>query len=278
MTALMAAAARAAHLVVDSEPWIFTDSLATALLGDQAETLLGYHRSHGSHPVLAAARTMVTVRSRYAEDRLTGAIGGGITQYVMLGAGLDTFAYRSPQATRARVIEADHPATQRWKRSQLASAGISPRGDTRYAETDLRAGTLAAALTGAGLDLTRPALISWLGVIMYLDRDAVAGTLAALRHCAAGTELVAEYLVPEDLQDDLGRTYTGLVAPVAAEQGEPWRTFLRPDELPALLAAHGFTTVANVPQREAVDPSLWDRTDALRPPALSWLVHARHAG
>jgi methyltransferase (TIGR00027 family) len=278
MTALMAAAARAAHLIVDSEPRIFTDSLATALLGDQAETLLGYHRAHGHHEVLAGARAMVTTRSRYAEERLAQAIDRGVTQYVLLGAGLDTFAYRSPQATRVRVIEADHPATQRWKRSQLARAGILPRGDVRYAETDLQTGTLAAALTRAGLDFTRPALISWLGVIMYLDRDAVAATLAALGHCAAGTELVAEYLVPEDQQDDLGRTYTRLVAPVAAEQGEPWQTFLRPDELPALLAAHGFTTVANVPQREAVDPSLWDRTDALRPTALSWLVHARRAG
>jgi methyltransferase (TIGR00027 family) len=274
----MAAAARAAHLIVDSAPRIFTDSLAAALLGDQAETLLGYHRAHGRHEVLATARAMVTTRSRYAEDRLAQAIDRGLTQYVLLGAGLDTFACRSPQATRVRVIEADHPATQRWKRSGLARAGISPRGDVRYAETDLQTGTLAAALTRAGLDLTRPALISWLGVIMYLDRDAVAGTLAALGQCAAGTELVAEYLVPEDQQGDLGRTYTRLVAPVAAEQGEPWRTFLRPEEVPALLATHGFTTVANVPQREAVDPSLWDRSDALRPADLSWLVHARRAG
>jgi methyltransferase (TIGR00027 family) len=234
MTALMAAAARAAHLVVDSEPWIFTDSLATALLGDQAETPLGYHRSHGSHPVLAGARAMVTARSRYAEDRLAEAIGCGVTQYVLLGAGLDTFAYRSPQAVPIRAMEADHPATQRWKRSRLASAGISPQGDVRYAETDLRTGTLAAALTGADLDLTRPALISWLGVIMYLDRDTLADTLAVLGRCAAGTELVAEYLVPEDLQDDLGRTYTRLVAPVAAEQGcwprtasPRWRTSRR---------------------------------------------------
>jgi O-methyltransferase involved in polyketide biosynthesis len=94
MTALMAAAARAAHLIVDSEPRIFTDSLATALLGDQAETLLGYHRDHGRHEVLAGARAMVTTRSRYAEERLGQAIDRGVTQYVLLGAGLDTFACR----------------------------------------------------------------------------------------------------------------------------------------------------------------------------------------
>src|ERR1700727_1241343 len=99
MTALMAAAARAAHLIVDSEPRIFTDSLATALLGDQAETLLGYHRAHGRHEGLAGARAMVTTRSRYAEDPLGQAIGRGLNQYALLGAGLDTFACRSPQAT-----------------------------------------------------------------------------------------------------------------------------------------------------------------------------------
>jgi len=278
MTALMSAAARAAHLIVDHEPRIFTDSLAAAALGDQADTLLGYHRTHGTHEVLACARVTVTTRSRYTEDRLAEAIARGVTQYVLLGAGLDTFACRSPRAEGLRVIEADHPGTQRWKQGQLARAGIRPRGDLRYAETDLEDGGLTGALARVGLDFTRPALISWLGVIMYLDRDAVAGTLAALGPCAAGTELVAEYLVPEDLQDDLGRTYSRLVAPVAAEQGEPWRTFLRPEEMSALLAAHGFTTVANIPQREAVDSALWHRTDALRPTALFWLVHARRVG
>jgi methyltransferase (TIGR00027 family) len=278
MTALTAAAARAAHLIVDREPRIFTDSLAATLLGDQADTLLDYHRIHGTHEVLAGARVMVTTRSRYTEDCLARAAGRGVTQYALLGAGLDTFAWRSPLAARVRVIEADHPGTQRWKRARLAAAGVRARGDVRYAETDLETGTLAAALARAGLDFARPALIGWLGVTMYLSREAVAGTLAALSRCAPGTELVAEYLVPDDLQDDLGRTYARLVAPAAAAQGEPWRTLLHPDEMSALLAAHGFTPVTNLPQRETVDRALWDRSDALRPSALSWLARARRAG
>jgi O-methyltransferase involved in polyketide biosynthesis len=89
---------------------------------------------------------------------------------------------------------------------------------------------------------------------------------------------VAEYLVPDDLRDDLGRGYARLVAPVAAERGEPWRTFLRPGEMTALLAAHGFAPVANVPQRDAVAAPLWERTDALRPAGLTWLAHARREG
>ena len=275
MTALTAAAARAAHLIVDHEPRVFSDTLAATLLGDQADPLLEYHRQHGRHEILAGARVMVTTRSRYTEDRLAEAAGRGISQYVILGAGLDSFAHRSPLAGQVRVIEADHPATQRWKRARLAEAGLPARGDVRYAETDLETGTLAAALAQAGLDFGRPALISWLGVIMYLTRDAVASTLATLRRCAPGTELVAEYLVPDELQDASGRTYTRLVAPAAAERGEPWRTFLRPEEMSALLIAQCFAPIANVPQRDTVDPGLWRRTDALRPAALSWLAHAR---
>ena len=275
MTAMTAAAARAAHLLVDNEPRIFADSLAATVLGDQAGPLIGYHRQHGRHEVLAGARVMVTTRSRYTEERLAAAIARSVTQYVLLGAGLDTFAWRSLLAARVRVIEVDQPGTQRWKRDRLAAAGLRAQGDVGFAAADLAGGTLDAALTGAGLDPARPALISWLGVIMYLDRDAVAGTLAALSRCAPGTELVAEYLVPDDLQDERGRTYTRLVAPAAAEWGEPWRTFLRPEDMSALLAEHGFALVGDVTQREAAGRERWDRADGLRPSSLSRLALSR---
>lgn len=275
MTALTAAAARAAHLVVDAEPLIFSDPLAAPLLGDQAGPLLDHHRAHGSHDVLAVARTTVVTRSRFAEERLAAAVRRGTTQYLILGAGLDSFAWRSPLAARVRVIEADHPATQRWKQARLAEAGLPARGEVGYAGADLEAGALEAALATAGFDPGRPALISWLGVTMYLTPDAVTGTLATLSRCAAGTELVAEYFVPGDLRDDLGHRYAQLVAPFAAEQGEPWRTCLRPEEMAGLLAGHGFAVIANVRQKDTVPGQLWDRADALRPAGLNWLVHAR---
>ena len=177
-----------------------------------------------------------------------------------------------------RVIEADHPATQRWKRARLAEAGLPAQGEVRLAEADLETGTLAAALALAGFDYGRPALISWLGVTMYLTAAGLTSTLATLSRCVAGTELVAEYLVPDDLRDDLGHGYARLVAPIAAAQGEPWRTVLRPEEMAGLLAGHGFAVLTNVPQRDAVPGRLWDRADALRPAGLSWLVHARRTG
>jgi methyltransferase (TIGR00027 family) len=121
-TALTAAAARAAHLVVDGSPKIFTDSLAAALLLDRADELLAYHRTHGGHPVLSGARTQVVTRSRYTEDRLAESVQRGAGQYVILGAGLDSFAYRSALAARVRVFEVDHPATQAWKRWAVSRA------------------------------------------------------------------------------------------------------------------------------------------------------------
>ena len=263
-TALASAAARAAHLIVDHEPLIFSDTLAATFLADHAEELLSYHRSHGSHPVLAGARAAATARSRYTEDRLAGALRRGVAQYVILGAGLDSFAYRSPLARDLRVIEADHPGTQRWKRRMLAATGTAALGDLRYAETDLEETALAGQLARAGLDFSRPALVSLLGVTMYLTRAAIAGTLAVVGRCAPGTELIAEYAVPAGLQDPRGREYARLVAPALAERGEPWRTFLDPAEMSALLDQHGFGEVTHVGPHDMADGPLWNRTDALR--------------
>src|SRR5262249_50420156 len=124
-TAMTAAAARAAHLIVDHEPVIFADTLAGPLLGDQADELIMYHRLNGSHLVLAAARCQVAAGSRHTEDSLAAAVGRGVRQYVVLGAGLDSFAYRSPLAGEVATFEVDHPATQEWKRAQLAAAAIA---------------------------------------------------------------------------------------------------------------------------------------------------------
>jgi O-methyltransferase involved in polyketide biosynthesis len=120
-TALAAAAARAAHLVVDQEPLIFRDPVAADLIGEPGAEMVGYHRRSGDHIVLAGTRAQVSVRSRYTEQRLAELADRGLTQYVLLGAGLDSFAYRSPLAGRLRVFEVDHPASQRWKRDLLAA-------------------------------------------------------------------------------------------------------------------------------------------------------------
>lgn len=276
LTALMAAAARAAHLVVDGEPVIFADTLASALLGERAEELLSYHTSHGTHPVLAGARAQVTCRSRYTEDALARATGRGVTQYVILGAGLDSFAYRSGGPTggrRVRVFEVDHPATQDWKRRALADARVPVPDGVTFAPADLAADGLPGLLAAAGFDSSAPALVSWLGVTMYLTRDAIAATLAAVGALAPGTEIIADYMLPVELRDEAGAVYGSLVAQASAERGEPWLSCFAPDELAGLARAAGFGAVRDVPQRDTIPAELWQRSDSLCPADLAVLFH-----
>ena len=270
-TALAAAAARAAHLVVDREPVIFADTLAALLLGERADELLSYHTLHGTHPVLAGARTQAACRSRYAEDALARCAGRGIAQYVILGAGLDSCAYRNRAGVR--VFEVDHPATQAWKRRALAAARIGVPDGVTFVPADLAAGSLAARLAAAGFDAAAPALVSWLGVTMYLTRDAIAATLAELGGLAAGTEVIADYMLPAELRDQAGAGYAEQVAQASAERGEPWLTCLAPGEMTGLARAAGFGDVRNVRQRDAIPAGLWNRSDALSPADLAVLFH-----
>jgi methyltransferase (TIGR00027 family) len=276
--ALAAAAARAAHLVVDREPLIFRDPVAADLIGAPGAEMVGYHQRSGDHIVLAGTRAQVTVRSRWAEDRLATLAAGGLDQYVLLGAGLDSFAYRSRLVGRVRVFEVDHPATQRWKRDLLAAAGITPPDGLVFAGVDLETEPLADRLAAEGFDRQRPALVSWLGVSMYLTAEAVAATLAAVGGLAAGTELVMEYALPPELRDETGAAYAGFALAVAAERGEPWRSFFTPEQLAGLLEAGGLTVAEQTRLRDAVPAALWDRSDALRPPDLCRLVRAVVSG
>jgi methyltransferase (TIGR00027 family) len=273
-TARTAAAARAAHLIVDQPPTIFADTLALDLLGEEAEEFVGYHRLHGSHLVLAAARGQVVCRSRFAEDRLAAAVRRGVRQYVILGAGLDSFAYRSALSPQVRVFEVDQRATSDWKRRQLAAAGIAEPANLVFVSCDFGAGSLADDLVRNGLELAEPAFVSWLGVTMYLTGGAIGRTLADLSALAAGSEIVADYMLPRALRDEAGNTYVDLVAPNAAERGEPWLTFLSPEEMSKLLNAHGFRPLRHVAQCDIGGPATWTRSDSLRPVDLALIAHA----
>jgi methyltransferase (TIGR00027 family) len=271
-TALMAAAARAAHLLVDQPPVIFADTLAATLLGERADDLIDYHRKHGDHLVLAGARAQAVCRSRFTEDVLARRVGEGVTQYVILGAGLDSFAYRS--SSPVRVFEVDHPTTQRWKRGVLAAAGIDIPGTVALVPVDFETDSLADRLAEHGFDPARPAVVSWLGVTMYLTEDAIGHTLDVVGGFAPGTDIVVDYMLTAGVRDAAGDAYVDLVAPMSAERGEPWLTFLAPDDMSALLATYGFGAAEHVDQRDVVGPAGWDRSDSLRPSRLSMLARA----
>ncbi|MEU8173047.1 class I SAM-dependent methyltransferase [Microbispora hainanensis] len=286
-TALHAAAARAAHLIVDGEPVVFRDPFAYPLLGECAEQYVGLHREAAGHPVLAALRAAVVTRSRYTEDRLAAAVRQGVRQYVILGAGLDTYACRSAASGRdgpVKVFEVDHPDTQCWKREALARAGIPVPPLLTYVPADMEAGECPVdRLVAHGLDLARPAFASWLGVTVYLTREAVARTLAGLGRLAPGSEIVMDHLLPEALRGPRARAYAETLMPLVAEGGEPWLTFLSPREAADLLEEHGFEVVEQVveqvieqvAERDAAGAALRERTDALAGSGISVITHAR---
>lgn len=144
-----------------------------------------------------------------------------------------------------------------------------------YVPADLERDSLADALRRGGLTPDRPALVSWLGVVMYLTAEAIGETLATIGGLAPGSEIVLDHLLPTDLRDDAGREYADAVAAVAAEGGEPWLSQFRPPEMAALLAGHRLEVVRQVGQRDMVDAALWRRGDALRPAELFMIAHAR---
>jgi methyltransferase (TIGR00027 family) len=254
-TAFAAAAARAAHLLVDTEPFLFSDTLAARLLGHRAEELLSYHRLHRAHPIPAGARAEAACRSRFAEARLMRG-NSGIDQYVILGTGLDSFAYRTT-SRRFRVFEVDHPATQVAKRELLAGAGVAEPASVTFVPVDFEAEPPRERLVQSGLDPFRPVFVSWLGVTVYLTRTAIAATLRDLGGFAPGSEIGADHLLPAELRDTAGNGYAQAVGPVAAGQGEPWRTFLSPTAMSALLHEAGFDVVEQAGQRASVAARLW---------------------
>jgi methyltransferase (TIGR00027 family) len=277
LTAFTAAAARAAHLIVDDEPLIFADVLAEAMLGDRADELIGYHRAHGTHPVLAGARAQVTCRSRYTEDSLARAVRRGVSQYVVLGAGLDSFAYRSAPTGQVTVFEIDHPATQEYKRR------VRPAPDgLRFVPVDFAldfaADSLRDGLSRAGFDTAEPAFVGWLGGTMYLDSGAIERTVSVLGGFAPGTEVVVDFMLPTGLRDAAGDMYAELIGQASAEHGEPWLSMLAPDAMAALLTRHGFGTVRDVRQRDMIPVQAWERSDSLRPAELSRIAHATMSG
>ena len=195
------------------------------------------------------------------------AVERGADQLIILGAGLDTFAYRTSLRHFVRIVEVDHPATQAWKRTLLAAAGIAVPRNLSFAAVDLGTVPLRDALSAAGVNLSRPLFISWLGVVYYLPLESVETTLRSIGSSAEGSELVFDYLVPPHTltKAERGELLSGSDSVAAA--GEPWVTFFEPDELIRKLHRSGFTNVENLNSQ-----ALSDRFD------MSLLAEYRQGG
>ena len=191
---------RAAHQLLD-KPLVFDDPLAVRIIGARAEANLP---EQPKNFVAARFRAFMAARSRFAEDELRAAVARGVRQYVVLGAGLDTFAYRNP-FPHLRVFEVDHPATQAWKRKRLAQVGIPVPSSMTFAPVDFERQTFDDGLREAGFDETAPTFFSWLGVTMYLESDIVLGIVRAIREMSATNGVVFDYAVPRESLGFVGR-------------------------------------------------------------------------
>ena len=229
-TAWGAAVHRAVHPVLD-QPVLFDDPLAFPILGVDRDYLLA------SVPARSRLRVFIALRHRLAEQTLAAAYDRGTRQCVVLGAGLDTIAYRNAHAD-LRVFEVDHPATQAWKRERLAEAGIAEAAT--YVGVDFERDDLTSRLVEDGFDASRPAVFVWLGVVPYLTRDAVAGTLRAVG-AVPGAQVVLDHVGTE--RDAAGEERHRRLAERVAALGEKLTDAWAPGEMAGLLTTCGFTEV-----------------------------------
>ena len=242
-TALAAARYRAAHQLLEGGR-VFTDPLATPILGVPAAELL---RGDVQARATRGMRLFIAARSRFAEESLAAAVKRGVRQYVVLGAGLDTFAHRNPYAEIGlRVFEVDHPATQAWKRQRLSDAGLESPASLTFASVDFERQTLAQGLAAAGFDAVAPAFFAWLGVTVYLTGEAVMNTLRFIA-ATPGSEVVFDYGEPlSAFPEGEGRARQVARAERAAALGEPWITRFTPSELANALRDLGFDTLEDL--------------------------------
>jgi methyltransferase (TIGR00027 family) len=271
-TALRVAVRRAAHQLLDS-PRVFEDPLALAIIGtEQAAKLSTPEESENR---ASRFRAFMAVRSRFAEDELARAVAWGTRQYVILGAGLDTFAYRNPFPD-LRVFEVDHPATQAWKRHRLEAAAIALPESLTFVPVDFQKQTFVDGLRGAGFELREAAFFSWLGVTPYLPSETVLATLKSIVSLSPQNGVAFDFAVPRSSLDQRSHAGFDFLASRVAAAGEPFQGFFEPAELVRQLGDMGFGHVEDL-DADAINARYFkDRQDGLRVSgALGHLICAR---
>ncbi len=234
-TALRVALRRAAHQIYDS-PIVFRDPIAVPILGETYAEELARTPVRPDRPFSTALRAFLVARSRYAEDNLSRAVASGVRQYVLLGAGLDTFAYRNPYPD-LHVFEVDHPFTQQWKRELLQSSAISIPPELTYVPVDFERQSLAEQLESAGFDAQSPTFFAWLGVIPYLTLPAFRATLGFIAAQPAGSGVVCDYGQPRSALPFLEKLAHDSLASRVQLAGEPFQLFFTPEEIAAEMGA-----------------------------------------
>ncbi|NDZ81532.1 class I SAM-dependent methyltransferase [Streptomyces sp. SID10853] len=263
-TAVRTALWRAMHVQADPPPHVVEDEVGLRLVDPGEE----WRRRPDMDPhATSGFRAAIVARARFIEDLVVEQAGRGVTQYVVLGAGLDTFAQRRPEvASRLRVFEIDQPGTQAWKRRRLIELGYGIPDWLRLVPVDFEAGgDWWQQLSDAGFDPSRPAVVVCTGVTMYLTKEATAATLRRLAGLAPGSTLAMTFMLPTELIDDADRPALEATKPQAQAAGTPFISFYTPQEMLALARDAGFKNVHHVPGTALAERYFAGRADGLRP-------------
>ena len=263
-TAVRTALWRALHVEFDAPPHVFEDTVGVLLAAPDA----GWRSRPDMSPFTRPFRASIVARARFVEDLVAEEAARGVEQYVILGAGLDTFAQRRPDLTsQLRVFEIDQPGPQEWKHQRLIEVGFGIPSFLRLVPVDFEGGDAWwDLLVASGFDATRPAIVASTGVSMYLTQDAIMATLRQVAALAPGSTLVMSFMLPIEMLDAEIRPGVERAAEGARASGTPFISFFTPDEMLALARAAGFKEVKHVSAAMLAERYFAHRTDGLRPP------------
>jgi len=264
-TAARVALWRALHLEVDAAPHVLEDRIGLQLLAPDSD----WRRRPDMDPQFTRPfRASILARARFIEDLVAEQAAHGVGQYVLLGAGLDSYVQRRPEiASGLTVFEIDQPGHQDWKRRRLVECGFGVPDGLRLVPVDFEAGDLwLRELTRAGFDRAKPALLTSTGVSMYLTRDAIAATLREVAALAPGSTFAMTFMLPFELADPAVRPGLELAAKGARNSGTPFISFFTPAEMLELARSCGFHAVQHVSAADLATRYFAGRSDGLRPP------------
>ena len=259
-TALGVALRRAAHQVYDAKPLVLDDPIAVPLLGDTYAKTLAEAREDLHEKPSVLMRAWLVARSRFTEDQLATATKAGVRQYVVLGAGLDTFGLRNPHPG-LEVYEVDHPATQALKRKLVESSGLGVPESLHFVAVDFETQSLQEQLKNAGLDMYVPTLFAMLGVVVYLTASAFGETLKYIAGFPEGSGVIFDYAVPRHMLPEEEIDARDELASRVESAGEPFRLFFAPDAIRKTLDA--FESIEDLDDRELNRLYFGERTDQL---------------
>ena len=270
-TAVRTALWRALHVELDAPPHVLNDTVGLQLADPDPDW-----RSRGDMQPdgTRAFRASIVARARYLDDLVAEHAAAGVGQYVVLGAGLDTFAQRHPEVG-VRVFEVDQPGTQEWKRRRLTDIGYPPGENLRFVPVDFERGqAFPDALRANGFDADRPAVVSSTGVSMYLTEEATEATLRQVAAWADGSVLAMTFMLPLDLVDVTERPMLEAVEAAAAGSGTPFISHYAPHEISDMCCAAGFSSAQHVSPDDLTARYFAGRADGLRPPSAEQLIVA----